>query len=55
MSAPCSGPQADVVKTVEVAKARKGSELQLECGPAFVTVNVLLTLIASASVTVWLS
>ena len=37
MSAPCSSPLADVVKMVKVAKARKGSELQLECVPASVS------------------
>jgi hypothetical protein len=55
MSVPCSDPQADVVKTVEVAKARKESVLQLECVPTFVTVKLLQTLLVPASPSVLLS
>ena len=49
MLASCSSPLADVVKVVRVAKARKESELQLECVPASVPVNVLLTLLVPTS------
>ena len=43
MSAPCLSPLADVVKAVEVAKARNGSVFQLECVPMSVPVKTLLT------------
>jgi hypothetical protein len=49
MSAQCSSPLADVVKMAKVAKARKGSELQLECVPVSVPVKVLPTLLVPAS------
>ena len=49
MLALCSGPLADVVKVVRVAKARKGLEHQLECVPASVTAKVPLTLLVPAS------
>ena len=37
MSALCSSPLVDVVKTVEVAKAKKELVLRLESAPASVT------------------
>jgi hypothetical protein len=55
MSALCSCPLVDVVKTAEVAKARKESALQLECVPASVPVKVLLTLLVPALSSVLLS
>jgi hypothetical protein len=45
MSAPCSSPLADVVKTVEVVKVRKELIPQLESVPA----SVLLTLLVLTS------
>jgi hypothetical protein len=48
MSAPCSSLLVDVVKTVEVAKARRGSVFQLEYVPESVPVMMLLTLLAPA-------
>jgi hypothetical protein len=49
MSAQCSSPLADVVKTVEVVKERMKLVLWLESVPASVLLTVLLTLLAPAS------
>ena len=49
MLALCSGPLADVVKIVKVAKARKGLEHQLECVPMSMPAKVPLTLLVPVS------